>query len=53
MFPAVVHHADLAVLFVVIAILCFAGAAFAAYQGRLPAAGALVLVGILALIFGA
>lgn len=50
---ATVSHGDLSTLFVVIAVLCFAAAGYAAFIGRIPAAGALVLVGILALLFGA
>lgn len=49
---SVVHQADLSILFVVIALLCFAGAGYAAFLGRIVAAAALVLVGILVLLFG-
>lgn len=50
---ATAHAADLQVLFVVLAIVAFGLAVFAAFRGALLAAGALVLIGVLILIFGA
>jgi hypothetical protein len=47
------HSDDLATLFVILALLCFVAAAYTAYLRNFMATALLVLVGVLALIFGA
>lgn len=48
-----VSNGDLSVLFIVIAVGCLLGAAYLAYLRNVLGAGLLVLVAIVALIFGA
>jgi hypothetical protein len=48
-----VHSGDLSVLFILIALACFAGAAYLAFLRNVLGAIVLVFVGIVALLFGA
>lgn len=47
-----VAHGDLSILFVLIAVVCFAGAAYMAYLRNALGALLLVFVGVVALVVG-
>lgn len=51
-FLAAVAQADISLLFVLLALVCFAGAAYMAYLRNVLGAVLLVFVGVVALVFG-
>lgn len=48
-----VHGGDLSILFLLIALFCFAGAAYSAYLSNFLATALLVIVGVVVLVVGA
>lgn len=47
-----VHQGDLSILFVLIALFCFIGAAYMAYLSNFLATALLVIVGVVVLVVG-
>lgn len=50
---SVVRENDLSILFLLIALFCFAGAAYTAYLSNFLATALLVIVGVVVLVVGA